>query len=400
MSTSDIIRLQEIQERRNQILGLRAQSSAGDSSVSSSGSGCATPGDRPTSPVATMSTIGSAHPPVRAVKKRRAPPPPGPPKVQPSKSTTCLVIDQGDIQDTFIRSGHNQLPSKSMSMSNLKSLDHRSLGRSNMSTISTDSNTSINSLGKKRRAPLPPPSSSSTLKLMNQVSIPEETPSMVHLENHVPNLVEQQPTVRRVLPEVPPPPPPERIEEPKIVPKSDPPPPPPPVIAAKPEPAPRSSIILDEVKIDTPIDITKKKKKSAKKNKKNEVIPEPTTSADQDQDGRALSPDSALASSESSAGSSLRKQGKQSSNLVRITPYQQFKPVVQKSARIQEKIALFSGQKINAGQASKNQENLTKTTTGRIFPIPRQPQTDPKSFTDKVCSSVVIFHEFFIEKCH
>ena len=111
--------------------------------------------------------------------------------------------------------------------------------RSNLSTISTDSTTSINSLGKsKRRAPLPPRVATSKKHLsMNQVSIPEETPSMVQLEQHynvnhnsVPkNNTESE--VRRILPEVPkqplPPPPPLATQyEPDIVPK--------PKIASKP----------------------------------------------------------------------------------------------------------------------------------------------------------------------
>ena len=110
--------------------------------------------------------------------------------------------------------------------------------RSNLSTISTDSTTSINSLGKsKRRAPLPPRVATSQKKQlsMNQVSIPEETPSMVQLEQHynvnhsVPKNTESE--VRRILPEVPkqplPPPPPLATQyEPDIVPK--------PKIASKP----------------------------------------------------------------------------------------------------------------------------------------------------------------------
>ena len=111
--------------------------------------------------------------------------------------------------------------------------------RSNLSTISTDSTTSINSLGKsKRRAPLPPRVATSKKQLsINQVSIPEETPSMVQLEQHynvnhnsVPkNNTESE--VRRILPEVPkqplPPPPPLATQyEPDIVPK--------PKIASKP----------------------------------------------------------------------------------------------------------------------------------------------------------------------
>ena len=115
--------------------------------------------------------------------------------------------------------------------------------RSNVSTISSDSNTSINSLGKKRRAPAPPS------KLMNQVSIPEETPSMVIQENHFNN--EAALMTRRVLPDIPVPecdlnepdivPKPKvHPEKPKIVSKK-------PEIAHQPQPAPRSSI-LEEAK--------------------------------------------------------------------------------------------------------------------------------------------------------
>ena len=63
--------------------------------------------------------------------------------------------------------------------------------------------------------------------MMNQVSIPEETPSMVHLEHSLHNNTVPKPTeeVRRILPEVPkllPPPPPTTTltqPEPDIVPK-------------------------------------------------------------------------------------------------------------------------------------------------------------------------------------
>ena len=63
--------------------------SAGDSI--SSGSGCATPGDRPTSPAMSTLTGMSVN---RSNKKRRAPAPPGPPKVQTSKSITNLVDER------------------------------------------------------------------------------------------------------------------------------------------------------------------------------------------------------------------------------------------------------------------------------------------------------------------
>merc|ERR1712141_64046 len=200
VSTSDIIRLQEIEARRRQIYGIRAQSSAGDSSVSS-GSGCASPGDRPTSPAAmsTLTAASGAGPP-RTNKKRRAPPPPGPPKVQPSKSIPTLS------QDT----NHSDLPSKSVSMSNLnnRNLDRMIRDGTNLSTISSGSVTSISSLGKKKRAPAPPPASKKST--VTQISIPEETPSMVHLEDHSENIVVPKPeppkketTVKRMLPEVP-----------------------------------------------------------------------------------------------------------------------------------------------------------------------------------------------------
>ena len=53
----------------------------------------------------------------------------------------------------------------------------------NLSTISSGSVTSISSLGKKKRAPAPPPKQK-LYPSVTQISIPEETPSMVHLENH------------------------------------------------------------------------------------------------------------------------------------------------------------------------------------------------------------------------
>ena len=103
-----------------------------------------------------------------------------------------------------------------------------------------------------------------------------------------------------------------------------------------------------------------------------EIIPPPPPISP-NQDLRPLSPDSALASSESS-GSSLRKQGKvglnsQNNNngLFRIVTYQQFKPVLRKSANIQEKIAIFS----RTGQPSSS-SMCNSSTTGKTFPIQRQ----------------------------
>ena len=137
---------------------------------------------------------------------------------------------------------------------------------------------------------------------------------------------------------------------------------------------------------------TPKKKKSAKKHKnkdkhsnvpssfnrnsellpsEHEIIPPPRPISPNQE--RPLSPDSALASSESS-GSSLRKQGKVGNNsqnnnngLFRIVTYQQFKPVLRKSANIQEKIAIFS----RTGQPSSS-SMCNSSTTGKTFPIQRQ----------------------------
>ena len=140
---------------------------------------------------------------------------------------------------------------------------------------------------------------------------------------------------------------------------------------------------------------TPKKKKSAKKHRnkdknsnvpssllnhrnsellqssEHEIIPPPRPISP-NQDLRPLSPDSALASSESS-GSSLRKQGKvgkklenNNNGLFRIVTYQQFKPVLRKSANIQEKIAIFSR---TQGQPSSM---CNSSTTGKSFPIQRQ----------------------------
>lgn len=158
-----------------------------------------------------------------------------------------------------------------------------------------------------------------------------------------------------------------------------------------PEPAPRSSLIEDaKVDVETP-----RKKKSAKKHKnkdKNINVPSLMTRSSELPSEpilpeRPLSPDSALASSESS-GSSLRKQGKIGGNnvhhgLVRIVPYQQFKPVLRKSANIQEKIAIFS----------QRQSSLcTSSTTGKTFPILRQ---HGNNHLNKVLYLAIIFFYFF-----
>ena len=126
-----------------------------------------------------------------------------------------------------------------------------------------------------------------------------------------------------------------------------------------------------------------------------EIIPPPPPISP-NQDLRPLSPDSALASSESS-GSSLRKQGKvglnsQNNNnngLFRIVTYQQFKPVLRKSANIQEKIAIFS----RTGQPSSS-SMCNSSTTGKTFPIQRQHAGNIKV----LCPAIKLV--FFFKKNH
>ena len=404
--------------------------SAGDSI--SSGSGCATP-SRPTSP--TMSTVtGMTN---RSNKKRRAPAPPGPSKVQTSKSITSLVderyvkksshISTFTLNNTFYTFrrrndvvDNHQLSisnSKSMSMSNLKNID-RNLNRSNASVISnTGSVTSINSVGKKRRAPVPP----AVKKVPEPIS--EETPSMIHLENNnntKPHRLEE--IGRRVLPDLPVPknkqnlvkPPARNIELDIVVPKPSPPAkddPPPYTESAveqpsdRPAPAPRSSL-LEEAKIDVEMS---SKKKSAKKSK-NKVVPNnpvpldppvetqieevpilQETLKDRSKIERALSPDSALASSESSGSSLNRKnnnnQGKK--QLVQILPYEQFRPVVRKSRQIQEKIAIFSG-----SMPLTPSDNISSTTGGiRVFPIPKKPSSNLLNYCQQKATSATLSNQ-------
>ena len=292
-----------------------------------------------------------------------------------------------------------------MSMSNLKNID-RNLNRSNASVISnTGSVTSINSVGKKRRAPVPP----AIKKVPEPIS--EETPSMIHLENNnnvtKPHRLEE--IGRRVLPDLPVPKSKQNLVRPAasrnieldiVVPKPAPPAkdnPPPYTESAveqpsdRPAPAPRSSL-LEEAKIDVEMS---SKKKSAKK-LKNKVVPNnpvpldppvtppqveevpilQETLTDRSKIERALSPDSALASSESS-GSSLHRKNHNSNNqgkkqLVQILPYEQFRPVVRKSRQIQEKIAIFSG-----SMPPTPSDNISSTTGGiRVFPIPKKPSSN------------------------
>ena len=145
-----------------------------------------------------------------------------------------------------------------------------------------------------------------------------------------------------------------------------------------PLPAPRSSL-LEEAKVDKKSSKTKKNAKNHKKNKdttgSTTVVPSSLYIENQPEmvvsKNRPLSPDSALASSESSGG----KQGK---NLIRITSYEPFKPVIRKSARIQEKIALFSpnpdhsDEKSGSGIPSKPKDcpNLLSKTIN-TYPRPR-----------------------------
>ena len=147
--------------------------------------------------------------------------------------------------------------------------------------------------------------------------------------------------------------------------------------STNPLPAPRSSL-LEDAKVDKKSSKTKKNAKNHKKNKDNTgsttVVPSSLYIENQPEmvvsKNRPLSPDSALASSESSGG----KQGK---NLIRITSYEPFKPVIRKSARIQEKIALFSptgrlDEKSGSGISSKPKDcpNLLSKTIN-TYPRPR-----------------------------
>ena len=117
---------------------------------------------------------------------------------------------------------------------------------------------------------------------------------------------------------------------------------------------------------------------------------------------RPLSPDSALASSESSGGKQgknktsvsggknnrrqnfrennndftknqqQRQQSGLAGSLIRINPYEQFKPVVKKSARIQEKIALFERKKFVKSSLDQNlNKSLMTSKTNCTFPRPR-----------------------------
>jgi outer membrane lipoprotein-sorting protein len=307
----------------------------------------------------------------------------------------------------------------------MTSLHNKSLERSggdfpsNMSTISsTGSMSSLSSLRMKRRAPAPPKKST-----VAQISIPEETPSMVYIEESSrPVLPDKTSTLRsfqkepnRVLPDLPIRKMPdqklkrqqevvdEKTPSPRLEKVTHLPPPlpvkPPPYSSSSelPEPAPRVSL-LKEAKID--VESPRKHKKSAKKHKKDkqpktdqiienvnprqpshqpvqtsvdkyneelaednnnkkvpiEVVVDQSSAKTQLVVGgsheRSLSPDSALASSESSSGTSSRKvnPGKVYQQLIRISPYEPFKPpVVLKSSNIKEKIAMFSSGNTETG---------------------------------------------------
>ena len=145
-------------------------------------------------------------------------------------------------------------------------------------------------------------------------------------------------------------------------------------------------------------------------------IEDPTSNLDDDvlqpknHNHRPLSPDSALASSESSGGkqgknkaSSVSGGGKQYrqnfrenndftknqlqqsvvGSLIRINPYEQFKPVIKKSARIQEKIALFECKKFVKSSLDQNNiinKSLTTSKINNSFPRPRPLPKKPKDF--------------------
>ena len=137
-------------------------------------------------------------------------------------------------------------------------------------------------------------------------------------------------------------------------------------------------------------------------------IEDPTSNLDDDvlqpknHNHRPLSPDSALASSESSGGKQgknktsvsggknnrrqnfrennndftknqqQRQQSGLAGSLIRINPYEQFKPVVKKSARIQEKIALFERKKFVKSSLDQNlNKSLMTSKTNSTFPRPR-----------------------------
>ena len=181
-----------------------------------------------------------------------------------------------------------------------------------------------------------------------------------------------QTAVKRLLPEVPikelPPPPSyeesEEATKPKHKQTAE------NVNKVNPMPAPRPSL-LEEAKVDKE---STKKKTSAKKHKntskdivtqvplyiETDRIKSERIEADRNaSENRPLSPDSALASSESSGG----KQGKTNYlNLVKIAPYEQFKPVIRKSAKIQEKIAIFS-----PSEAPTKSPNCLKATANKVL---------------------------------
>eukprot|EP00095_Tigriopus_kingsejongensis_P002612 maker-scaffold302_size216161-snap-gene-1.12 protein:Tk02612 transcript:maker-scaffold302_size216161-snap-gene-1.12-mRNA-1 annotation:"cordon-bleu 1" len=199
VSTSDIFRLQHDAEilareavvaQRN--LGRRSskpKSSAGESSVSSGSLG--DQGDRSLSPlvnsrselglhqIGRSTTPNMPEPPSRG-RKKRAPPPPGGggKKLPPTPGNGNVALA------SLHRSGLNDTPTKSISMSNLAHpvMNGDFLSASNLSTVSAGSVVSLNSTASgrmKRRAPVPPKKLSPSPPV---VPIPEETPSLVHRE--------------------------------------------------------------------------------------------------------------------------------------------------------------------------------------------------------------------------
>ena len=161
-----------------------------------------------------------------------------------------------------------------------------------------------------------------------------------------------------------------------------------------PMPAPRPSL-LEEAKVDKE---PNKKKTSAKKHKNTskDIVTQVPLYIETDQikserieadrnasENRPLSPDSALASSESSGG----KQGKTNYlNLVKIAPYEQFKPVIRKSAKIQEKIAIFSP--TEALPKSPNYLNATASKVLNFCDLTKKLVLVLQKFRENACSFV------------
>ena len=104
----------------------------------------------------------------------------------------------------------------------------------------------------------------------------------------------------------------------------------------------------------------------------------------QDKGFRARTPDQTIVSNNNND-----KNG-----LVRIMTYQQFQPVLRKSANIQEKIAIFSGKPQPASLAGTglNPGWCNSSTTGKSFPILR-----PHHEINKVICPAISKHRYEYE---